>query len=310
MHSLISRVYANEGIWPSRLILTTKTEILLNKRQDAVVNIKGQGLATQQQQQQLPITIKDLLEAGSHFGHQTRRWNPKMKRFIFEERNGLYIIDLAKTLQQIRNAVEIVKEVVANHKTILFVGTKKQAKAVVRELAEAAGEFYTCERWLGGMLTNLTTIRQSIKKLEKIEKRIANESLGLTKKELSLLTKEQIKLDKNLSGVRGMRKPPGLVIIVDPSKEHLAVAEANKLGIPVMALVDTNCDPDPIQYVIACNDDALKSIKLIIQTLAQAIIDKKNEQRIASGKGDEMEEDEDGDDSETFELEVNAKGEE
>jgi small subunit ribosomal protein S2 len=272
-------------------------------RQDAVVNIKGQGLATQQQQQ-LPITIKDLLEAGSHFGHQTRRWNPKMKRFIFEERNGLYIIDLAKTLQQIRNAVEIVKEVVSNHKTILFVGTKKQAKAVVRELAEAAGEFYVCERWLGGMLTNLTTIRQSIKKLEKIEKKIANESSGLTKKELSLLTKDQIKLDKNLSGVRGMRKPPGLVIIVDPSKEHLAVAEANKLGIPVMALVDTNCDPDPIQYVIACNDDALKSIKVIIQTLAQAIIDKKNEQRVASGKGDEEEEDAS---EESFEDEANAR---
>lgn len=262
--------------------IITKTEILWST-QDAVVNIKGQGLAYQ------PITIKDLLEAGSHFGHQTRRWNPKMKRFIFEARNGLYIIDLAKTLQQIRSAVEIVKEIVANHKTILFVGTKKQAKAVIRELAEACGEFYVCERWLGGMLTNLTTIRQSVKKLEKIEKKIATGSEGLTKKEISLLTKDQIKLDKNLSGVRGMRKPPGLVIIVDPSKEHLAVSEANKLGIPVMALVDTNCDPDPIQYVIACNDDALKSVKLIVQALAQAVIEKKNEIRIAAGKGDEEE---------------------
>lgn len=264
------------------LLLTTKTEILW-LTQDAVVNIKGQGLAHP------PITIKDLLEAGSHFGHQTRRWNPKMKRFIFEERNGLYIIDLAKTLQQIRSAVEVVKDTVANYKAILFVGTKKQAKAVVRELAEACGEFYVCERWLGGMLTNLSTLRQSVKKLEKIEKRIASGSEGLTKKEVSLLTKEQVKLEKNLSGVRGMRKPPGLVIIVDPSKEHLAVAEANKLGIPVMALVDTNCDPDPIQYVIACNDDALKSVKLIVQTLAQAIIEKKNEMRIAAGKGDEEE---------------------
>lgn len=234
-----------------------------------------------------PITIKDLLEAGSHFGHQTRRWNPKMKRFIFEERNGLYIIDLAKTLQQIRSAVEVVKETVASHKSILFVGTKKQAKAVIRELAEASGEFYVCERWLGGMLTNLSTLRQSVKKLERIEKKIATGSDGLTKKEVSLLTKEQIKLDKNLSGVRGMRKLPGLVIIVDPSKEHLAVSEANKLGIPVMALVDTNCDPDPIQYVIACNDDALKSVKLIVQALAQAVIEKKNEMRIAAGKGDE-----------------------
>lgn len=224
-----------------------------------------------------------------------------MKRFIFEARNGLYIIDLAKTLQQIRNSVEVVKEMVANHRPILFVGTKKQAKAVLRELAEAAGEFYVCERWLGGMLTNLTTIRQSIKKLERIEKRIANGSEGLTKKEVSLLTKEQVKLEKNLSGVRGMRKPPGLVIVVDPSKEHLAVAEANKLGIPVMGLVDTNCDPDPIQYVIACNDDALKSIKLILQTLAQAIIDQKNEMRVAAGKGDEeVVEEEEEDEEEDF----------
>lgn len=241
----------------------------------------------QQQQQQLPITIKDLLEAGAHFGHQTRRWNPKMKRFIFEERNGLYIIDLAKTLQQIRIAADVVKEVVAKHRSILFVGTKKQAKVVVKELADQCGEFYACERWLGGMLTNLSTIRQSIKKLERIEKRIQTGGDGLTKKELSLLTKDQIKLDKNLSGVRGMRKLPGLVIVVDPSKEHLAVAEANKLGIPVMGLVDTNCNPDPIQYVIACNDDALKSVKLILQALAQSIIEKKNEMRVVFNKGDE-----------------------
>jgi small subunit ribosomal protein S2 len=230
-------------------------------------------LAKQQQ-----VTIKELLEAGAHFGHQTRRWNPKMKRFIFEERNGLYIIDLAKTLQQIRNAVEIVKEVISKHKSILFVGTKKQAKSVIRELAEESGEFYVCERWLGGMLTNL--------------KRISTGAEGLTKKEISLLSKDQIKLDKNLSGVRGMRKPPGLLIVVDPSKEHIAVAEANKLGIPVMALVDTNCDPDPIQYVIACNDDALKSIKIILQALASAIIEKKNELLVTVGKGDEEGEEE------------------
>jgi small subunit ribosomal protein S2 len=241
----------------------------------------------QEQGQLLPITIKDLLEAGSHYGHQTRRWNPKMKRFIFEQRNGLYIIDLAKTLQQIRHAVEVVKEVVLKHKTILFVGTKKQAKVVIKELAEQCGEFYVCERWLGGFLTNLITIRQSIKKLEKIEKRIAHGTEGLTKKEISLLTKEQIKLNRNLSGIRSMRKPPGLVIVVDPSKEHIAVAEANKLGIPVMALVDTNCNPDPIQYVIACNDDALKSIKVILSTLVQAIIEKKNEMTVSESKGDE-----------------------
>lgn len=223
-----------------------------------------------------------------------------MKRFIFEERNGLYIIDLAKTLQQIRAAVDVVVDVTSKHKSILFVGTKKQAKAVVRELAEMAGEFYVCERWLGGMLTNLTTIRQSIKKLDRIEKRIGAGGDGLTKKELSELTKDQLKLDGNLSGVRAMRKLPGLVIVVDPSKEHIAVAEANKLGIPVMGLVDTNCDPDPIQYVIACNDDALKSIKLILGTLTQAIIQKKNEMRVASAKGDEHEDEEGSDDEEEF----------
>jgi small subunit ribosomal protein S2 len=232
-------------------------------------------------------TIKELLEAGVHFGHQKNRWNPKMKRFIFEERNGQYIIDLAKTLQQIRKAMDVVKEVVAKNKSILFVGTKKQAKAVLRELAEQCGEFFVCERWLGGMLTNLTTIRQSIKKLERIEKRIAAGGEGLTKKELSLLTKSQIKLEKNLAGVRSMRKVPGLVIVVDPSKEHIAVAEATKLGIPVMGLVDTNCDPDPIQYVIACNDDALKSIKLILEAITQSIIEKKNEMRALSGKEEE-----------------------
>lgn len=249
---------------------------------DAVVNIKGQGLA------QAP-TIKELLEAGAHFGHQTHRWNPKMKRFIFEERNGLYIIDLAKTLQLIRDAMDVVEDAVSRHLSILFVGTKKQAKAVIRELAEASGEFYIVERWLGGFLTNLQTIRKSVKKLEQIEKRISTGAEGLTKKEISLMTKDQLKLEKNLSGVRSMRKPPGLIIVVDPSKEHLAVAEANKLGIPVLALVDTNCDPDPIQHVIPCNDDALKSVKLILSCLAQTIIDKKNEMKVAMVKGDEEE---------------------
>lgn len=252
-------------------------------------------MAKQNKSQTAPVSIKDLLEAGAHFGHQTSRWNPKMKRFIFEERNGLYIIDLAKTLQQIRSAVDVVAEVVASHKSILFVGTKKQAKAVIRDIAEQCGEFYVCERWLGGMLTNLSTIRQSIKKLERIEKKISGGGEGLTKKEISLLSKDQVKLDKNLSGVRAMRKVPGLVIVVDPSKEHLAVAEANKLGIPVMALVDTNCNPDPIDYVIACNDDALKSIKLILEALAKSIIDKKNDIRVYASKEEleaEAEEDE------------------
>lgn len=213
-----------------------------------------------------------------------------MKRFIFEARNGLYIIDLAKTMQLLREAVEVVKSIVAQHKSILFVGTKKQAKDVVRELAEMCNEFYVCERWLGGMLTNLTTIRQSVKKLEQIEKKIATGGDGMTKKEMILLSKDQTKLDGVLSGIRSMRKVPGLVIVVDPSKEHIAVAEAKKLGIPVMALVDTNCDPDPIDYIIPCNDDARRSVKLILQTLTQAIIDKKNEIRAVSNKEDDSDE--------------------
>jgi len=237
------------------------------------------------QTKSIEVTIKDLLESGAHFGHQKHRWNPKMKRFIFEERNGIYIIDLAKTMQQIRNAVDVVKEVVGKRKSILFVGTKKQAKSVVRECAEECGEFYICERWLGGTLTNLSTIRQSVKSLERIEKRIASGGEGLTKKEISLLCKEQIKLDKNLSGIRAMRKVPGLVIVVDPSREHIAVAEANKLGIPVMGLVDTNCDPDPIDHVIACNDDALKSIKLILQAITNAVLERKSEMQIHLTKG-------------------------
>jgi len=237
-------------------------------------------------QQNTGVTIKELLESGAHFGHQTRRWNPKMKRFIFEERNGIYIIDLAKTLQQIRAAVEVVREMIASRKSILFVGTKKQAKAVIKECAEECGEFYVCERWLGGTLTNLTTIRQSVKTLERIEKRIAAGGEGLTKKEISVHNKDRVKLDRNLAGIRSMRKPPGLLIVVDPSREHIAVAEAAKLGLPIMALVDTNCDPDPIDYVIACNDDALKSIKVILAALTQAVIDQKNDMNLPVSKGD------------------------
>ncbi len=246
------------------------------------------------------VTIEELLKSGAHFGHQTSRWNPKMKRFIFEERNGIYIIDLAKTLQQIRSAVGVVREIVAKRKSVLFVGTKKQAKIVIKESAEESDEFYVCERWLGGTLTNLSTIRQSVKTLERIEKRVAAGGEGLTKKEVSSWNKERVKLDRNLSGIRSMRKLPGLLIVVDPSHEHIAVAEANTLGIPVMALVDTNCNPDPIDYVIACNDDALKSIKVVLSALTQAIIDQKNDMALPSMKGDrdsevEIPEEEEGD---------------
>ncbi|WP_194843937.1 30S ribosomal protein S2 [Candidatus Clavichlamydia salmonicola] len=218
------------------------------------------------------VSVHQLVEAGAHFGHQKRRWNPKMKRFIFEARHGLYIIDLAKTLQQLRSAIAVVSKVVERGESILFVGTKKQAKGVIKESAELCGEFYVCERWLGGMLTNMSTIRQSIKTLEKTEKQIEMDDGVLTKKELLLLGKKQTKLNKNLSGIRSMRQKPGLLIIVDPGYENIAVAEARKLGIPIMALVDTNCDPDPIDYVIPCNDDSLKSIKIVVQALAQTIV--------------------------------------
>ena len=277
-------IYFNPRPKSSRATLSKERAFAI--RGDAVVNIKGQGLANTE------VTIKDLLESGAHFGHQRHRWNPKMKRFIFEERNGIYIIDLAKTIQQIRYAVDVVKDTVSKRKSILFVGTKKQAKSVVKECAEECGEFYVSERWLGGTLTNLATIRQSVKTLERIEKKISSGGEGLKKKEISTLSKEQVKLDRNLSGIRAMRKPPGLLIIVDPSREHIAVAEAKILGIPVMALVDTNCDPDPIDHVIACNDDALKSIKLILQALTQGIIDRKNELNLGFAKGDEKSDEE------------------
>jgi len=246
------------------------------------------------------VTLAELLEAGVHFGHQTRRWNPKMRRFIFEERNGIYIIDLAKTIQQIRLAVEVVREIVSKRKSILFVGTKKQAKLVIKESAEECSEFYVCERWLGGTLTNLSTIRQSVKTLERIEKRIAAGEGGLTKKEISTLGKSRIKLDRNLAGIRSMRKLPGLLIVVDPDHEHIAVAEANNLGIPVMALVDTNCDPDPIEHIIACNDDALKSIKIVLRELTQSILAQKNSMNIVRLKN-EMSEEENKDSGESGE---------
>ena len=262
--------------------------------------------------QELDVTIKDLLEAGAHFGHKKARWNPKMKRFIFEERSGILIIDLAKTMQQIREAIEIVQDAITQHKSILFVGTKKQAKTAIRESAEGCGEFYICERWLGGTLTNLSTIRKSVKTLEKIEKRISVGKEGLTKKEFSELAKEQQKLNKNLSGIRNMRKPPGLLIVVDPTQEHIAVAEAKILNIPVMALVDTNCDPDPIDHIIACNDDALKSIKLILNALTNAIIDKKKELKISISKeGKSLKRSKDEEEEIDFsEEEIKGEGEE
>ncbi len=223
------------------------------------------------------LSVKDLMEAGAHFGHQTRRWNPKMKLYIFEEKNGLYIINLAKTLYQLRKAIPQVCKVIKDNKSILFVGTKKQAKCVIKEAAIEAGEYFVAERWLGGMLTNMTTIRNSIKTLDKIERDLSQNSSYLTKKEIALLAKRHQKLLKNLEGIRYLKKIPGLIIVVDPSYEKIAVAEARKLGIPVLALVDTNCDPTPIDYVVPCNDDSLKSIRLIINTIKENIINTKKQ---------------------------------
>ena len=238
---------------------------------------------------QQEVTIKDLLEAGAHFGHQKRRWNPKMQRFVFDVRGGLYIIDLAKTLHQLQQSLKVVEQAVDAGSSILFVGTKKQAKNVIREAAEQCGEYYVSERWLGGMLTNLQTIRQSVKSLDKIEKKLASDTEKLKKKERGLLGKDQAKLERNLSGVRSMRKLPGLLVVVDPNNEHIAVAEARKLGIPIIALVDTNCDPDPIDYVIPCNDDALKSVRLIVQALANAASNKKKELNLPNAKEESAE---------------------
>lgn len=229
-----------------------------------------------------------------------------MRMYIFGERNNIHIIDLAKTVKQLQSACDLIKSLVAKRKSILFVGTKKAASELVKQEAERANEFYVSERWLGGMLTNLSTIRQSVKKMERIEKRIAAGGDGLTKKELSEMSKLQIKLEKNLSGIRGMRKTPGLVVVVDPHQEEIAVREAKKLGIPVMALVDTNCDPDPIDLVIPCNDDAQRSVKLILETLVNAILEKKSELKVAQEK--EEDESEAADELEAEQALENAMG--
>ncbi len=216
--------------------------------------------------------IKQLLEAGVHFGHQTRRWNPKMKPFIFTARNGIYIIDLQKTLTAIDAAKRKIQEVVAAGKPILFVGTKKQAQDVLKEAAERVGVFFVTERWLGGMLTNFHTIRGGIKRLKQIEKMMQDGTVEkLTKKEAISLDRERERLEKVLGGIKEMNQLPGLVFVVDSKKEKIAVAEADKLNIPIVAIVDTNADPDLVDFPIAANDDAIKSIRIITRELADAI---------------------------------------
>jgi small subunit ribosomal protein S2 len=218
--------------------------------------------------------MKQLLEAGVHFGHQTRRWNPKMARYIFTERNGIYIIDLQKTVKKLDEAYMFVRDLAANGGNVLFVGTKKQAGDSVREEATRAGAYFVNARWLGGMLTNFKTIRRRIERLAQLRKMEEDGTFELLpKKEVSKLNLEIEKLEKFLGGIKDMKKLPAALFIVDPRKEKIAVAEAHKLGIPIVAIVDTNCDPDEIDYVIPGNDDAIRAVKLLSATMADAIIE-------------------------------------
>ncbi len=219
------------------------------------------------------VTMRQLLESGVHFGHQTRRWNPKMKRFIMTERNGIYIIDLQQSLTYINNAYEFVKETVAHGGTILFVGTKKQAQEPIADQATRVGMPYVNHRWLGGMLTNFNTISKRLTRLKELEEINADEVArsGRTKKELLILGRERIKLERTLGGIRNMARVPSAVWIVDTKKEHLAVDEARKLGLPVIAILDTNCDPDEVDYKIPGNDDAIRSVTLLTRVIADAV---------------------------------------
>lgn len=218
------------------------------------------------------VTMRELLESGVHFGHQTRRWNPKMKRFIFTERNGIYIIDLLQSLSYIDRAYEFVKETVAHGGSIMFVGTKKQAQEAIAEQATRVGMPYVNQRWLGGMLTNFSTVYRRLQRLKELEQIDFDDvaASGLTKKELLVLSREKAKLEKTLGGIREMQKVPSAVWIVDTKKEHIAVGEARKLNIPVVAILDTNCDPDEVDYKIPGNDDAIRSVTLLTRVIADA----------------------------------------
>ena len=230
------------------------------------------------------ISMKQLLEAGVHFGHQTRRWNPKMARYIFTERNGIYIIDLQKTVRKVDVAYDFLRSVAAAGKSVLFVGTKKQAQDAIREEATRSGQFYVNERWLGGMLTNFQTIQKRVSRLKELKGMEEDGTFEvLTKKEVQVLRHEMDRLQKYLGGIEEMKKLPGALFIVDPRKERIAVAEARKLNIPIVAIVDTNCDPDEIDYVIPGNDDAIRAVRLLTSTMADAV------QEGQQGEGSEAE---------------------
>ncbi|MGG0718804.1 30S ribosomal protein S2 [Robertmurraya massiliosenegalensis] len=229
------------------------------------------------------ISMKQLLEAGVHFGHQTRRWNPKMKKFIFTERNGIYIIDLQKTVKKVEEAYNWVKELAANGGTVLFVGTKKQAQDSVKEEAERSGMYYVNQRWLGGTLTNFETIQKRISRLKDIERMSEDGTFEvLPKKEVVGLRKEQERLEKFLGGIKDMKQLPDALFIIDPRKERIAVAEAHKLNIPIVGIVDTNCDPDEIDVVIPANDDAIRAVKLLTGKMADAILEAKQGEEVTT----------------------------
>ncbi|GIN61555.1 30S ribosomal protein S2 [Robertmurraya siralis] len=229
------------------------------------------------------ISMKQLLEAGVHFGHQTRRWNPKMKKYIFTERNGIYIIDLQKTVKKVEEAYNWVKELAANGGTVLFVGTKKQAQDSVKEEAERSGMYYVNQRWLGGTLTNFETIQKRIARLKDIERMSEDGTFEvLPKKEVVGLRKEQERLEKFLGGIKDMKQLPDALFIIDPRKERIAVAEAHKLNIPIVGIVDTNCDPDEIDVVIPANDDAIRAVKLLTGKMADAILEAKQGEEVTT----------------------------
>ena len=240
------------------------------------------------------VSMKQLLEAGVHFGHQTRRWNPKMAEYIYMERNGIYIIDLSKTVKKLEEAYDFVRTLSENGQSILFVGTKKQAQEAVKEEAERVGMYYVNARWLGGMLTNFKTMRTRVERLAQLRKMQEDGTFDmLPKKEVMKLMGDMEKLEKYLGGVKDMKKLPGALFVIDPRKEHNAIAEARKLHIPIVAIVDTNCDPDEVDYVIPGNDDAIRAIRLISQTMANAVLEGRQ-----------------GEDAETVEAAETAKEEE
>jgi len=256
-------------------------------------NMKIRFSTDEGETQMAVVTMKSLLESGVHFGHQVKRWDPRMKKYIFAERNGIHIIDLQKTMASIKDAYEAVRKVTASGKSVLFVGTKKQAQQAIAKEAERCGMYYVNNRWLGGMLTNFSTIKKSLLRLKKLEKQEVDGTFAsLTKKEISNIQKEKAKLEKNLGGIKEMKELPGILFVIDTHKEAIAVAEARRMGIPIVAVVDTNCNPEGIDYPIPGNDDAIRAITLFTSIIANAVVEANNEEglKIIENLQDEDEE--------------------